>query len=475
MLYETKANKKITNKLNKEKIKKIREKNSSKKEQGITLIALVTTIIVLLILAGVSIATLTGQNGILTRAQDAKTQTGVEGEKEEIQLAYAGAVAEKRGTGDVTASDLNREFGTNGTSATATDGANGTITVTFGAPSNRVYTIDADGNITGPGTSENPGGGQTGSVQPGEIVESTVKNNYTDSEGNKATVPAGFVVSKIPEEQKVSSGLVIYDIPEDELADVNWTTKNPDGAYQVQTLYNQFVWIPVGNDAEFIRYDGYYDGSYNEGFIDNCAEPDTTNGYATEEAEFNAMKESVLNYDGFYVGRYEASEESGKATSKQGKSVWNYIAWGDSMSSIGTEGAVYKAQQMYTDKNTYGVTSTLIYGVQWDAIMAWIDPAYKTGSCESTSFVRDSSGKGYYDADAPTTTGSSSAYAVNNIYDLAGNVAEWTMESGNSNLRVFRGGYCYYSGSLGPASRRYNRPPSLDISDYIGFRVTLYL
>ena len=197
-----------------------------KETRGITLIALVITIIVLLILAGVSIATLTGQNGILTRAQDAKTQTGVAEEKEAISLAYSGAVAEKRGTGDVTASDLNTEFGTNGTNATAEDGTDGEITVTFDPPSNRVYTIDADGNITGPGTGENPGGDQTGSVQPGEIVATTVKNNYTDSEGNKATVPAGFVVSKIPEEQKVSSGLVIYDIPEDKLADVDWTTKN---------------------------------------------------------------------------------------------------------------------------------------------------------------------------------------------------------------------------------------------------------
>ena len=147
----------------------------------------------LLILAGVSIATLTGENGILTRAQDSKTQTEIADEKEAIQLAYAGAVAEKRETGDITADDLNTEFGTNGTNATAEDETDGEITVTFDPPSNRVYTIDADGNITGPGTGENPGGGDTtGGVEPGEIVATTVKNNYTDSEGNKATVPEGI-------------------------------------------------------------------------------------------------------------------------------------------------------------------------------------------------------------------------------------------------------------------------------------------
>ena len=240
------------------------------------------------------------------------------------------------------------------------------------------------------------------------------------------------------------------------------------------------MWIPVENDAEFIRYDGYFDGNYNEGFIDDCAEPDTTNGYATEEAEFDAMNESVLRYDGFYVGRYEASEEDGKAASKQGKSVWNYIAWGDSMSSIGTEGAVYKAQQMYTDKNTYGVTSTLIYGVQWDAIMAWIEPRYKDSNkaeelLSEKNYVANSTGKGYYDADAPTTTGSSSVYAVNNIYDLAGNVAEWTMESYSTDYRVSRGGYYFDSGSIYPASSRDSLFPSSDDYDFIGFRVTLYL
>ena len=71
------------------------EKNQ-KSSKGITLIALVITIIVLLILAAVSIATLTGENGILTRAQDSKTQTEIADEKEAIQLAYAGAVAEKK-------------------------------------------------------------------------------------------------------------------------------------------------------------------------------------------------------------------------------------------------------------------------------------------------------------------------------------------------------------------------------------------
>ena len=78
-------------------------KNKAKsfdKNKGITLIALVITIIVLLILAGVSIATLTGQNGILTRANDAKEQTEKASVKEQAQLDIANWVADKMKNGE---------------------------------------------------------------------------------------------------------------------------------------------------------------------------------------------------------------------------------------------------------------------------------------------------------------------------------------------------------------------------------------
>ena len=65
------------------------EKDKNMRNKGITLIALVITIIVLLILAGVSIATLTGENGILTRANDSKKQTEIASVKEQAQLDIA--------------------------------------------------------------------------------------------------------------------------------------------------------------------------------------------------------------------------------------------------------------------------------------------------------------------------------------------------------------------------------------------------
>ena len=115
-----------------------------KSTKGITLIALVVTIIILLILAGVSIAMLTGNNGILTQGKRAKEETTVGHEKEAVQMAYAGAVAKKLGE-EVTAEDVNEQLTINGENATATEGTN-KIIVTF--TSGKVYTIDQSGKIT---------------------------------------------------------------------------------------------------------------------------------------------------------------------------------------------------------------------------------------------------------------------------------------------------------------------------------------
>lgn len=127
---------------------KIPLKQRKKAERGITLIALVITIIVLLILAGVTIATLTGDNGILTKAGDAKTSTEIGDEKEKVELSAVGALAKDNG-GEIKREYLNDEL----TSYIGTEGTDYTLSET--APfvvkyldSGRSYVIDENGNVS---------------------------------------------------------------------------------------------------------------------------------------------------------------------------------------------------------------------------------------------------------------------------------------------------------------------------------------
>ena len=119
-----------------------------KNDKGITLLALVITIIVLLILAGVTIATLTGDNGILTKAGDAKTSTEIGDEKEKVELSAVGALAKDNG-GEIKREYLNDEL----TSYIGTEGTDYTLSET--APfvvkyldSGRSYVIDENGNVS---------------------------------------------------------------------------------------------------------------------------------------------------------------------------------------------------------------------------------------------------------------------------------------------------------------------------------------
>lgn len=133
----------IKNVRNKEKTNE--EKNHSK---GITLIALVITIIVLLILAGVTIATLTGENGILTKATQARDNTIIAQEKEQVQTAYAAAMMDAYDQEDKTVTqamlqqEMNNLTGDNATEVT--DNGDGSFNVYFKDTENN-YRVDNEG------------------------------------------------------------------------------------------------------------------------------------------------------------------------------------------------------------------------------------------------------------------------------------------------------------------------------------------
>ena len=169
-----------------------------KEKRGITLIALVITIIVLLILAGVTIATLTGENGILTKAGNAKLNTEIGQEKEELNLAVSSVKADKKINNDtsaITDKELNKEFDNNNTKATAVQQGENTIEVTF--ESGRKYIVNSDGSFYEQNVAEQP--------EKGEKNIFSRKNGKVDIVFLEGT---SYSISNEPNEPNLSEDMV---------------------------------------------------------------------------------------------------------------------------------------------------------------------------------------------------------------------------------------------------------------------------
>ena len=258
---------------------------------------------------------------------------------------------------------------------------------------------------------------------------------------------------------------------------------------------NQFVWVPVNDYSKFVRQEGYRDGN-SQSYLSSCGEADSTGanenaaGDKVEETrttkqEAIDMYESVKTYGGFYIGRFETGkDETGKTVVRKGVTPYNNVPWSVTKSMPedenidGTEnGAIEQARYFDTANGYTSLTSTLCYSVQWDAALNFIDSNYISNAtngmpnCAEDSYVRDSDGKGWYDQSNATNTG---YYQIKNIYDLGGNVCEWTMELYNTRYRVVRGGSYRYSGFHYPSS--YRDSNHLDYAGpFIGFRICLFI
>ena len=393
-----------------------------KKNKGITLIALIITIIILLILVGVSVNLLI-KGDLFGSAEKAVNGTNAKVEEQQT------AVDELMGELDEVEKEIEEQ--------------------------------QRQDNLPGTRVSENT---------------KYIRN------GKTAWIPKGFTVSGIKSEQSIDDGLVIYDIPEGTTPD--WS--NPDS---VKTKYNQFVWIPVevkstdteNSIASFYRSEWTANastgGERTTGLSTNYTEPDSTNdtddktGIAKQIAN---LTKSIYKYGGFYIGRYEAGSETERTSSsgvttlgiKQDMYPYNYVKWGDSMSSIGTTGALYLSNSLY-NTNEYGATSMLCTGACWDSMLDFIK--------DSNHSVTDSTTWGNYknsetfeitrgayavfntsnytlgsfnnvgskyskmkNTSILLTTGATERNCSKNIYDVAGNCWEWTTESSSSSNRVYR-------------------------------------
>ena len=403
--------------------------------KGITLIALVVTIVVLIILATVSINAVLGQNGIIGKAKQAKE-------------SYEKSVKAE----DTAMQELLNEM----------------------AQYNE--------------------GEPTGNIDPETGWDLDKVNKITSEDNIVVPVPKGYTASTVEGERSVSSGFVIKE--------------GNDGS-KTEGI-NEFVWVPVSNISDI------YDEANNAGQLwdfgttstkrtypttqnSEYREPDvvtraskgsdstsgneydadstnlqqaglsstaTASTFKTQlQNEFNEMINSVKTYGGFYIGRYETGNlNSTKAVVQKNNSDINNQTWY----------TMYKVCK--TIKANNNVATSMIWGCQWDATLRWMQTSTNS---DVANFPTNSTGKGNYKGTQGSTnkaipTGSNSSYSVNNIYDMAGNVFDWTMEAYSTALRVIRGGDYGGTGSAYPASDRNSNAPVDSFSNH-GCRSTLYV
>ena len=417
------------------------ESRRAKQNSGITLIALVVTIVVLIILATVSINTVLGDNGIISRAQKARDSYSNSQKSEDEHMRQL---------------------------------------------ANEMAEYDEDGG--------NSGGSDT-PKDPTEKWNLDKVNKVTSDDNVVVPVPKGYVASTVEGEKSVSSGFVIKE--------------GTDGS-KTEGI-NEFVWVPVSDISDI------YDEANNAGQLwdfsgttstkstypttqnSGCREPDvvtnassgsdstsgssydavstnlqqaglsstaTVSTFKTQlQTEFKEMIDSVKTYKGFYIGRYETGNLSQtKAVVQKNNEDINKQTWY----------TMYKVCK--TIKANDNVATSMIWGCQWDATLRWMQTSTNS---EVANFPTNSEGKGNYTGTQGDTykvipTGSNSSYAVNNIYDMAGNVWDRTMEAYDTKNRVERGGSYSFTASHSPAGFRVYFDPTSS-SSYRGCRSTLYI
>ncbi len=417
--------------------------NKTKKNtRGITLIALVITIIVLLILAGVTIAALSGDNGILKRAAEAKEQTNQKNDEETEKLAGYESTIEQYADGTTGGGSGNGGSG-GGTSSNFTN-INTSDTNPAGVLPANSTVIEAD-------------------ASKGIVIKDKNNNEWVWVEVPKTTVFANLTIDTTKEltEQNytdIKNKLITYATTyRGSYKDV-WYDGCGMTSDEYTTAYQKML-------KSVYTYGGFWIGRYEAGI----------------EGSIDDVSKARTNHTTVTIGT------SPKAISQKDAIPYNFVYCSEAQAL---------AKEMTPDSN---YTSSLMFGIQWDLVCKYLEVKstltaaniksdssiwgnYRNAEITITSDKAKQgsswtaiTGKKAVNSSILLTTGASEETNKMNIYDFAGNEWEWTLEhetSNNNNPCVFRGG-CYGNGS----SSASNRFPysSTHSNDDIGFRSILYV
>ena len=251
-----------------------------KERKGITLIALVITIIVLLILAGVSIAMLTGQNGILTQAQNAKTTNENKSAEEKVKLAIMAAKSQST-DGSLELDKLTTEVTTN--YGGQVDGTAFPVTVTIDGKS---FTVDGDGNVELTGAKPQI----KSKVKVGDFVNYSAGNWTAEDMAkiqNSGAKIAANNLSSLPNKAFQFGGFT-----EGSSKDGNATSYDPSYAYVKDKSTGSAVtgWRVFDVDGDSVTLisagcpeDYYHSGTTNYGYISEYILSGNTNSRASSD------------------------------------------------------------------------------------------------------------------------------------------------------------------------------------------------
>ena len=403
-----------------EKVEKEKQKDNFTKltqKRGISLIVLIVTIIVIIILAAAVILTITKNNPV-SSAKEATFKEDMTSIQDELSMYLS-----KKYTDDPLSFDkssVNLSGDSMVTELPSTKKYKDKVSVIKGK---LVWNGETENNTEYKWFSE-----VTGNTSNSETVKEEWKNTIAEVKDG-VPIPKGFEYLEGTKE----TGLVIKD-----------------------NNNNEFVWIPATEET----------------YVKDVTFSEVSSTVVDELPNMITETYDVRKYGGFYIGRYEAGIPEGESlpSNKVGKPVCqrNAIVW----SNIGYENAKKSAELMINNKY---VQTGLLTGKAWDTTCNWIKG-------ELNSLTDSRKYGNYYNSMSPADEGSGSKrtagfseyWKTKNMYDLAGNLYEWTNEKSSSNDPIARGGCYGDEGDKKPVSWCPGRSIGF-VYEYVGFRVRLYI